>query len=56
MHRIFIDSDIILDLLAQREEFYPSAAKLFTLLDKGEFLGFTSPIVFANLHSILRKM
>ena len=56
MHRVFIDSDIILDLLAQREEFYPPAAKLFTLLDKGDVLGFTSPIVFANLHYVLRKM
>lgn len=56
MHRVFIDSDIILDVLAQREEFYTHAAKLFTLLDQGEVVGFTSPIVFANLHYILRKM
>ena len=55
MHRIFVDSDIILDVLAKRDKFYPHAAKLFTLLDKGEVSGFTSPIVFANIHYILRK-
>lgn len=55
MHRVFIDSDIILDVLAKREPFYIPAAKLFTLLDKREVSGFTSPIVFANIHYILRK-
>jgi predicted nucleic acid-binding protein len=55
MHRVFVDSDIILDVLAQREEFYTPAAKLFSMLDKGDVAGFTSPIVFANIHYILRK-
>jgi predicted nucleic acid-binding protein len=55
MHRVFVDSDIILDVLAQRDEFYTPAAKLFSLFEKGDVAGFTSPIVFANLHYILRK-
>jgi predicted nucleic acid-binding protein len=55
MHRVFVDSDIILDVLAKRDKFYSHAAKLFTLLDKGEVSGFTSPIVFANIYYILRK-
>ena len=55
MHRVFVDSDIILDVLAKREKFYTHAAKLFTLLDKGHVSGFTSPIIFANLYYILRK-
>ncbi len=55
MHKVFIDSDIILDVLAKRQEFYIYAAKLFTLLDKKELNGFTSPIVFTNIHYILSK-
>ena len=55
MHRVFVDSDIILDVLAERGNFYIHAAKLFTLLDKGDVSGFTSPIVFANIHYVLRK-
>jgi len=56
MHRVFIDSDIILDVLAQRDKFYKPAAKLFTLIDKGDVFGFTSPTVFANIHYILSKL
>ncbi|MCB0745598.1 MAG: PIN domain-containing protein [Ignavibacteriae bacterium] len=55
MKNIFIDSDIILDLLAKREPHYIFAAKLFTLIDQRKFIGFTSPIVFANLHYLLKK-
>ena len=56
MLRIFIDSDIILDLLARREPYYIHAAKLFTLIDRKEILAYTSPLVFANLHYILSKL
>jgi predicted nucleic acid-binding protein len=56
MSRVFIDSDIILDVLAERKPFYEPAAKLFTLMDEGDVSGFTSPIVFANIHYILSKM
>ena len=55
MKKIFIDSDIILDLLAKREPHYIFAAKLFTLIDQRKIIGFTSPIVFANLHYLLKK-
>jgi len=55
MHKIFLDSDIILDVLAQRKPFYNSAAKLFTLIDQEQILAFTSPIVFSNIHYILTK-
>jgi predicted nucleic acid-binding protein len=54
-HKVFIDSDIILDVLAMREPFYNSAARLFTLIEKRKVEGFTSPIVFSNVHYVLRK-
>jgi len=53
--KIFIDSDIILDVLAMREPFYKSAAALFSLVEKRKIEGFTSPIVFSNIHYVLRK-
>ena len=55
MQKIFIDTDIIIDLLAERQPFYKNAAAIFTLIDCGKVKGFTSPIVFANLHYILSK-
>lgn len=55
MIKVFVDSDIILDLLAKREPHYNHAAKLFTLIDRKKIKAFTSPIVFANLHYLLKK-
>lgn len=56
MIKFFVDSDVILDLLAKREPHYLYAAKLFTLVDEQKVEVYTSPIVFANLHYLLRKM
>jgi len=56
MLKVFVDSDIILDLFAQRDPHYIYAAKLFTLIDRKEIIAYTSPIVFANIHYILSKL
>jgi predicted nucleic acid-binding protein len=55
MQKIFVDADIILDVLAERRPYYQDAAAIFTLIDQGQILGFTSPIVFANIHHILSR-
>jgi len=54
MIKLFIDLDIILDLLIKRNE-YQSSAKLFTIIENKELKGCTSPIVFANVHYIMTK-
>jgi predicted nucleic acid-binding protein len=54
MDRIFIDSDIILDLIQEREHF-PEAVQLFTLIEENRVKAYTSPLIFANLFYILRK-
>lgn len=56
MHKIFIDSDIILDVLAKRNPFYLHAAGLFTLIEQNKISAYTSPLVFSNIHYILRKL
>jgi len=53
--KIFIDSDIILDVLSKREPFYNSAAILFSLIEKGRIKGYSSSIIFSNVHYVLRK-
>ena len=55
MIKLFLDSDIILDLLAKREPHYLYTAQLFTLIDQRKIKAFTSPLVFANLHYLLKK-
>jgi len=53
--KVFVDSDIILDVLSCREPFYDSAVILFSLIEKGKLEGYTSTIVFSNVHYVLRK-
>ncbi|MCR9103626.1 MAG: PIN domain-containing protein [bacterium] len=36
MNKLFIDTNIVLDLLGQRAPFYQDAAKLFSLADRKE--------------------
>jgi predicted nucleic acid-binding protein len=55
MIKLFVDSDIILDLLAQREPHYIHAARLFTLINQNKISAYTSPLIFANLHYLLKK-
>ncbi len=54
--RVFIDSDIILDLLCRREPFYQDAAELFTMGDSRKIQLVTTSIVFANVFFIIRKI
>lgn len=53
---VFLDADVILDLLARREPWFNHSARLFTLIQKGQCQGTTSSIVFANVFYILRKI
>lgn len=54
MRKLFIDTNIVLDLLAKRPD-YASAAKLFTLADQGKLELSVSSLTFANTHYILVK-
>ena len=55
MEAVFVDSDIILDLLAEREPFSQYAKELFTLADKGEVICHISSLCFSNVQYILAK-
>ncbi len=54
-NNVFLDSDVILDLLCRREPFYGPASEIFTMSDSGDINLYTSSLVFANLYYILRK-
>lgn len=56
MKQIFLDTNILLDVLAKRIPFYETAAELFSLADKGEIKLFVSALSFANINYILTKM
>ncbi len=52
---LFLDADIILDLLAQRQPWFKDSATVFQKIQAGDFQGFTSLTIFANVFYILRK-
>lgn len=56
MKKLFIDTNIVLDLLAKREPFYESSAKLFSLADRNEIQLTVSSLTFANTNYVLSKL
>jgi predicted nucleic acid-binding protein len=52
---VFLDSDVILDLLLGREPFFGAATDLFLAVQEGRIEGCVSPLIFSNLFYILRQ-
>ena len=55
MKRIFVDTNIVMDLLERREQFFQEAQELFTLADKNEVKLYVSALTIANAHFLLFK-
>jgi predicted nucleic acid-binding protein len=55
MKRVFLDTNIVIDLLAQRMPFYTEAAKLFSLADKNEIKLSISALCLADTNYILSR-
>jgi hypothetical protein len=54
--RLFVDSDVILDLVLHREDHFEFAQHLFVQYQQGRCILFTSSIVLVNMHFIIRKL
>nr|WP_262904301.1 PIN domain-containing protein [Polaribacter reichenbachii] len=54
--RLLIDTNIVIDLLSKRENFYEEAADLFSRADKNELDLSISSLTFANTNYILTKL
>lgn len=52
---VFVDTDVVLDLLARREPFHPAAARLFSMAEKGTLRLSVSALCISHLYYILRK-
>ena len=55
MERLFLDTNIVLDLLGEREPFYQSAAKIATLADKGKILIYVSSLTYSTVFYLLSR-
>lgn len=55
MDKLLVDTNVIIDLLSRREEFFREAQELFTLADNKEVELYVSALSFANTHYLLSK-
>ncbi len=53
--RVLIDTNIVLDLLQEREPFIENAARLFERIERGEIEGFIAATTITNIYYIVRK-
>ncbi len=55
MDHILVDTNIVLDLLAKRKDFYKEAQILFSLSDKKKVTLYVSSLTIANIYYILSQ-
>ncbi len=54
--KVFVDTNVILDVLAKREPFYADSVAVWTLAEHGKIEGLISAISFTNIFYIVRKL
>lgn len=52
---LFVDSDVMLDVLEKRERFYEYSAQILSLGDEKKAKLVTTSLAFANMYYVLRK-
>lgn len=55
MVKILIDTDVILDFFFDREPFSENAAKILSLCESKEIMGFVTPVIISNTYYLLRQ-
>ena len=55
MKKVFVDTDIIIDLLAMREPHYQFSARLFSKADEGDLKIYVSSLSLSNLNYFLSR-
>jgi predicted nucleic acid-binding protein len=53
--KLFLDTNVVIDLLGEREPFYESAAKIATLSDKGKIQIYVSALTFSTTFYLLSR-
>lgn len=55
MKDLFLDTNIIIDVLANRQPYSESATRLFDLAEKGKINLFISALSYSNIYYIIKK-
>lgn len=54
--RVFLDTNILLDVLARRQPFYGDSATVWSLAEEQRIEGYVSAIGFTNIYYVVRKL
>jgi predicted nucleic acid-binding protein len=54
--RVFVDTDVLIDVLARREQWYREAARIWTMAELGKITGVISALSVSNIYYIVRKL
>ncbi len=54
-NRIFVDSDVLLDVLLERYPHFENSQQIIALIEKCVFQGFTSSLILANCFYIIEN-
>jgi len=55
MTDLFIDTDVIIDFIIDRQPFSREAARVFTLIDQRKVKGYASALSYSNIYYVLRN-
>ncbi len=53
--KVFLDTNVLLDVLAHRQPFYRASAQIWSLSEHGDVEAYISAISFNNVYYIVRK-
>jgi len=56
MMNVFIDTNVLLDVLGNREPFYKDSAAVWTLAEQGKIRGLVSALSFSHVYYIVRRL
>lgn len=55
MKSAFIDTNVLIDVIAERSQHYAASAEIWTMADNGQLPCFVSAISFNNIHYLIRR-
>jgi predicted nucleic acid-binding protein len=53
--KVFVDTNVLLDVLAKREPFYADAARIWSMAERGQIEAQVSVISFNNIYYVVRR-
>jgi predicted nucleic acid-binding protein len=53
---VFLDTNVVLDVFANRQPFYADSARVWALAERGKIRGFVSALSMTNLYYVVRRL